>query len=64
MQSVLRRLRELGSPGLLMSGSREEGVLLHGVRAQPLPPGRAQLVSRQQPSQLVQVAWSPESGEA
>ena len=62
MQSVLRRLRELGSPGLLMSGSREEGVLLHGVRAQPLPPGRAQLVSRQQPPQLVQVAWASEVG--
>ena len=62
MQSVLRRLRELGSPGLLMSGSREEGVLLHGVRAQPMPPGRAQLVSRQQPPQLVQVAWVPEVG--
>jgi len=62
MQSVLRRLRELGSPGLLLSGSREEGVLLHGVRAQPLPPGRGQLVSRQQPPQLVQVAWAPEVG--
>jgi len=27
-----------------------------------MPPGRAQLVSRQQPPQLVQVAWTPEIG--
>lgn len=60
--SILRRLRELGSPGMLLSSSREEGALLHGVRGKLLPPGRAQWVTRDRPAELVQVAWSPPPG--
>lgn len=64
LQPVLRRLRELGTPGLLLSGSREEGVVLHGARLQQQPPGRAQLVRRQATACLVQVAWVPEEEPA
>jgi S-DNA-T family DNA segregation ATPase FtsK/SpoIIIE len=55
----LRRLHELGSPGLLMSGDPRQGPLLGGHAAVPLPPGRGLLVPRQGASGLVQVAWTP-----
>ncbi|WP_433800089.1 type VII secretion protein EccCb [Actinomycetospora sp. CA-084318] len=61
MQPVLRRLRELGGPGLLLSGPRDEGALLHGVRAKDLPPGRAQYVTRRAEPELVQIGWVPEA---
>lgn len=40
-EPVLARIRDVGSPGLLMSGSRDEGPLLGGLRAQPMPPAAA-----------------------
>ena len=55
-EPVIQRLRELGSPGLMMSGSRDEGQLLGGVRPAPLPPGRGFLVERRTGSRLVQAA--------
>jgi S-DNA-T family DNA segregation ATPase FtsK/SpoIIIE len=58
-EPVLARIRDVGSPGLLMSGSREEGPLLGGVRAQPMPPGRGLLISRQGTQQLVQLTHPP-----
>ncbi len=45
-EPVLARLKDLASPGLVMSGSREEGVLLGSVRPSELPPGRGVLVGR------------------
>ncbi|UYP17981.1 type VII secretion protein EccCa [Rhodococcus sp. Z13] len=58
-EPVLARLRELSSPGLIMSGSREEGVLLGAVKPSPMPPGRGTLV-RRTGTTLVQTAWTPE----
>jgi len=58
-EPTLQRLRELGSPGLLLSGSRDEGALLGDVRMSTQPPGRGTLVSRRHGTQLVQVAWDP-----
>jgi len=55
-EPVIARLRELASPGLMMSGSAEEGPLLDGVKPSPLPPGRAVLVGRRAGRQRVQVA--------
>lgn len=56
---VLSRLRDLASPGILMSGSREEGPLLGGLRPEKLPPGRGWLITRQEGAQLVQLAYLP-----
>ncbi|SHN03399.1 type VII secretion protein EccCa [Cryptosporangium aurantiacum] len=56
-ESFVMRLRELGSPGLVMSGDRDEGVLLGNVRPQALPPGRGWLVTRKEGARLVQLAW-------
>ncbi|MGI5183566.1 type VII secretion protein EccCa [Dactylosporangium sp. CA-152071] len=56
-EPFLARVREVGSPGLMMSGDRDEGPLLGGMRAQVLPPGRGWLVDRRGQKDLVQITW-------
>ncbi|MFD9890246.1 type VII secretion protein EccCa [Amycolatopsis sp. NPDC059027] len=46
MDPLLRRMWELGCPGLLLSYPREEGKFLGEAAPRQLPPGRAQLVTR------------------
>ncbi|KAA2266469.1 type VII secretion protein EccCa [Solihabitans fulvus] len=58
-EPVMQRVRELGSPGLVMSGAKEEGPLIGDVKPGPQPPGRGQLVRRRSGTALVQVAWTP-----
>ncbi|MEH0845197.1 type VII secretion protein EccCa [Micromonospora sp. CPCC 205711] len=60
-EPVLQRLRELDSPGLLMSGSREEGAVFGTLRPSPQPPGRGTLVRRRDGQQLIQTAWAEPS---
>ena len=55
-EPVLQRIRELGSPGLVLSGNKDEGILLGDVKPSPQPPGRGFLVSRRTGSQLIQLA--------
>ncbi len=55
-EPVIQRMREMGSPGLIMSGSKDEGQLLGGVRPVPLPAGRGYLVERRAGTRLVQTA--------
>ncbi|MET7747871.1 type VII secretion protein EccCb [Micromonospora sp. NPDC005367] len=57
-EPVLKRLRELDSPGLLMSGDRDEGQLFGGLRPQRMPAGRGTLVCRRDGARLIQTAWS------
>jgi S-DNA-T family DNA segregation ATPase FtsK/SpoIIIE len=54
-EPVLQRLREMGSPALIMSGNKDEGVVF-GVKPQSLPPGRGYLSSRRAEPMLMQVA--------
>ncbi|WP_045744090.1 type VII secretion protein EccC [Actinoplanes rectilineatus] len=56
---VVQRLRELSTPGLVMSGSPEEGALLGTVRPGTLPPGRGRLVTRRDGTRLIQLACPP-----
>jgi len=56
---VISRIRELASPGIMMSGPREEGPLFGTIKPQPLPPGRAWLFTRRHGARLVQLAWTP-----
>jgi S-DNA-T family DNA segregation ATPase FtsK/SpoIIIE len=56
-EPVLQRLRELDTPGLLMSGNREEGQIFGTLRPSPQPPGRGTLVRRRDGAQLIQTAW-------
>ncbi|HEY7175712.1 MAG TPA: type VII secretion protein EccCb, partial [Micromonosporaceae bacterium] len=58
-EPTLARLKELATPGLVMSGDRDEGAILGQVRPQPMPPGRGTLVSRRDGARLVQVAFKP-----
>ncbi len=54
---VISRMRDLVSPGLVMSGSRDEGNLIGSVKPSAMPPGRGTLVDRRGQS-LVQLAWT------
>jgi S-DNA-T family DNA segregation ATPase FtsK/SpoIIIE len=58
-EPVLQRVRELSSPGLVLSTPKEEGILLGDAKSSPQPPGRGQLVNRRSGTALVQVAWLP-----
>jgi S-DNA-T family DNA segregation ATPase FtsK/SpoIIIE len=51
---LINRLRELGAPGLVLSGDHREGVLIGDQRAAQRPPGRGILVRRGVPAQVVQ----------
>jgi S-DNA-T family DNA segregation ATPase FtsK/SpoIIIE len=51
-EPVLQRIRELGTPGLVMSGDPGEGPLIEDRKAEPLPPGRGFLVRRRRVSQV------------
>ncbi|WP_329568240.1 type VII secretion protein EccCa [Kitasatospora sp. NBC_01266] len=60
-EPVMQRMRELGGQGVLLSGKRDEGVLLGAVKPQPLPPGRGLFVSRRiTGGQMVQTGWLPQ----
>jgi S-DNA-T family DNA segregation ATPase FtsK/SpoIIIE len=55
-EPFLQRLREMGTPGLVLSGSPEEGPLLGDVSARKMPPGRGMLYNRRRGVRLVQTA--------
>ena len=55
-EPVMQRIRELGSPGIILAGDPQEGALLGTVRASAMPPGRCTLVRRRERPELVQVA--------
>jgi S-DNA-T family DNA segregation ATPase FtsK/SpoIIIE len=57
-EPVISRMRDLATPGLIMSGSREEGGLLGNVRPSAMPPGRGTLVGRSG-NDLIQTSWMP-----
>ncbi|GAB3665696.1 type VII secretion protein EccC [Actinocorallia lasiicapitis] len=56
---VIQRLREMSSPGLLLSGNRDEGVILGNLRPTPLPPGRGTFLDRKSGPRLIQTALRP-----
>jgi S-DNA-T family DNA segregation ATPase FtsK/SpoIIIE len=62
LDPVMARLSESGAPGLVLSGDPHEGPLLRGVRAEPLPPGRAKLLRRRGRPVLVQLALADMTG--
>ena len=57
-EPVIQSLRDLAMPGLLLSGSRDEGPLLGNVRPSVSQPGRGQLVTRDRGREVVQMAWT------
>jgi S-DNA-T family DNA segregation ATPase FtsK/SpoIIIE len=63
-EPVIQRLRELSAPGLVMSGSPDEGALIGAVRPAPMPPGRGRLITRREGVRLVQLAHLPPFSDA
>jgi S-DNA-T family DNA segregation ATPase FtsK/SpoIIIE len=60
---LISRLRELGSPGLVLSGDPREGVLLGDQRATLRPPGRGVLVRRGKAAETVQAVLDEDDDE-
>ncbi|HEV8175539.1 MAG TPA: type VII secretion protein EccCb, partial [Actinoplanes sp.] len=58
-EPLIQRLRELSSPGLVMSGPSDEGALIGPVRPSLLPPGRGRLLTRREGVRLIQLAHLP-----
>jgi ESX secretion system protein EccC len=58
LEQLMLRLRELGTPGLLLSGDPQEGAILGSSRSGLQPPGRGLLVRRHERPPLIQVAFS------
>lgn len=56
---LIQRFTDLGTTGILLSGSPEEGALMGKVKAFPAAPGRAQIVSRDRGLVAAQLAFSP-----
>ncbi|HEU5156886.1 MAG TPA: type VII secretion protein EccCa [Streptosporangiaceae bacterium] len=54
---VLQRLKDMATPALIMSGTKDEGALFGDVRPKPLPLGRGQYVERRRGVRLVQTAF-------
>ena len=61
-EAGFQRVRELGSPGLIMSGDPAEGPLVGSEKARALPPGRGQFVRRGRSPILVQTAYAEVEG--
>jgi DNA segregation ATPase FtsK/SpoIIIE, S-DNA-T family len=56
-EPVIQALRDLEVPGLVLSGSPDEGHLVGTVRPMRMPPGRGRLVTRDRGIEVVQLAW-------
>ncbi|WP_235029884.1 type VII secretion protein EccCa [Nonomuraea solani] len=57
LDPVVRRLKEMNSPAVMLSGPRDEGQLFGNVRPRQLPPGRGLYVDRRSGEKLVQTAY-------
>ena len=56
-EPVIQSLRDLAMPGVMLSGPRDEGVLIGNLRPQPAPEGRARVVTRDGGTETAQLAW-------
>ncbi|MFW6773551.1 type VII secretion protein EccCa [Nocardioides sp. CPCC 205120] len=57
-EPVVQSMRDLAMPGIVLSGSPDEGFLIGNVKPQKAPPGRGRLVTRDRGTEVVQLAWS------
>ena len=60
-EPVVQSLRDLAMPGVLLSGSPDEGPLIGTAKPRTSVPGRAQLVTRDRGVEVVQTAWTDPS---
>ena len=57
-EPVIQSLRDLAMPGIMLSGSPDEGPLLGKLRPQHAPPGRGRMLSRSRGVDSLQLAWT------
>jgi S-DNA-T family DNA segregation ATPase FtsK/SpoIIIE len=57
-EPVIQSLRDLAQPGILLSGNRDEGVLIGGLRPTLAQAGRGRLVTRDRGTEMLQLAWT------
>ncbi|MFC5823951.1 type VII secretion protein EccCa [Nonomuraea insulae] len=57
LDPVVRRLKEMNSPAVMLSGPRDEGQLFGNVRPRQLPAGRGLYVDRRSGEKLIQTAY-------
>ena len=57
-EPVIQSLRDLAMPGLLLSGSPDEGPLIGTTKPMKAIAGRGQLVTRDRGVEVVQTAWT------
>jgi S-DNA-T family DNA segregation ATPase FtsK/SpoIIIE len=60
-EPVIQSLRDLAMPGLLLSGSPDEGPLIGTTKPRVAVAGRGQLVTRDRGVEVVQTAWTEPS---
>ena len=60
-EPVIQSLRDLAMPGLLLSGSPDEGPLIGNQKPMPSLSGRGRLVTRDRGVEVVQIAWTDNS---
>ncbi|MFC7788305.1 type VII secretion protein EccCa [Microbacterium sp. MAHUQ-60] len=60
-EPVMQTLRDLAAPGILLSGSPDEGALIGNLKATFAVPGRAKVVTRERGLQVMQLAYAPPS---
>ncbi|MER6943405.1 type VII secretion protein EccCa [Nonomuraea sp. NPDC000554] len=56
---IITKMKDLASPAVILSGSKDEGYLFGNVRPHPLPTGRGYYVERRFGSRLTQTAFLP-----
>ncbi|MGL6234625.1 MAG: type VII secretion protein EccCa [Segniliparus sp.] len=56
---VLGRLKDLTTDALLMSGNKDEGAVIGGIKMSAMPPGRGTYITRAGGNQLIQIAYMP-----
>lgn len=57
-EPVIQSMRDLAAPGLILSGSPDEGHLIGNHRPLPAPPGRGRLITRGRGAEVIQLAWT------
>ena len=60
-EPVIQSLRDLAMPGLLLSGSPDEGPLIGNQKPMPSLSGRGRLITRDRGVEVVQLAWTDSS---
>ena len=58
-EPILQALRDLATPGIMLSTPPDEGALVGNIKGSLQPAGRGRLVTRDQGNQFVQLAWLP-----